>query len=392
MHEPVPARPTRDIQLDVMRGFSFLAVAGFHANALVGGWIGVQVFFVLSGYWITKSWLQLSERRRTRTFFYHRAVRLLPALVAFLALWFLLSTLVPGFDHVWSSATSSMLSDAALLLVPLVGITNWWLIEEHPFPLSLGHLWSLAVEWQFYIVAPLLLLLIARTFTHKGAKKLRYVGITAVIAASVATACANAVLAFTSSSSSSSTAYYSTIGRLSPLLAGVAVALLREQRRTTTHDKTRMMNLARHATLPCIAVLAAMCIAMYRYLASVGVGLMIVTACSAILLWHWTELRVSDTDAPATSTSMWKRSVAWCGKRSYAAYLWNLPVVYLSAGVFAVVLDAPSMNDVVFGDSSPAFLAFFYLLTLLVSLGLAAASWTLVESPALRRMSSRANR
>src|ERR1051325_6209221 len=96
------AAARRDLRLDGIRGVAVLAVLAYHATApgapggrlLVGGWLGVDVFFVLSGYLITRLLLDEAEARGTsdrRAFYGRRARRLLPALTVVLAVWLLLT-------------------------------------------------------------------------------------------------------------------------------------------------------------------------------------------------------------------------------------------------------------------------------------------------------------
>src|SRR3954452_3456274 len=99
---PHDAAARRDLRLDGIRGIAVLAVLAYHATTpglpgarlLVGGWLGVDVFFVLSGYLITRLLLDEAEERGAidrRAFYGRRARRLLPALTAVLAAWLLLT-------------------------------------------------------------------------------------------------------------------------------------------------------------------------------------------------------------------------------------------------------------------------------------------------------------
>ncbi len=144
--------------LDGLRAFSVLAVIGFHAELpyFRGGFLGVEVFFVVSGYLITQ--LLLEEQRKTGRislpqFWLRRARRLLPALfVLLLAALALSLTVAPD-------ALSGTRGDCA---AALFYVSNWWqVIHHHSYfmdverPPLLLHLWSLSVEEQFYLVWPL---------------------------------------------------------------------------------------------------------------------------------------------------------------------------------------------------------------------------------------------
>ncbi len=143
--------------LDGLRAVAVLAVLVYHSSVhwLPGGFLGVEVFFVLSGYLITS--LLLSEFRSTgridlKTFWIRRARRLLPALYLLL-----IATLTYSVIFLPLQVTQ-LRSDA---LAAAFYVTNWWLIFAHRSYFEemgrlslLKHLWSLAVEEQFYLIWP----------------------------------------------------------------------------------------------------------------------------------------------------------------------------------------------------------------------------------------------
>lgn len=156
--------------LDGLRGVAILGVLLFHAGHLGGGFLGVDLFFALSGYLITD--LLLREVRVSGTvsltaFWGRRARRLLPALAVLLVTVTLL-TWAAGDTDLWQSA----LSDGPWVQANLV---NWHLLGESAgyweglgAGRAFGHLWSIAVEEQFYLVWPLVVLLVARRAVHAG--------------------------------------------------------------------------------------------------------------------------------------------------------------------------------------------------------------------------------
>jgi peptidoglycan/LPS O-acetylase OafA/YrhL len=141
--------------LDGVRAVAIILVLACHTVAFVlpGGWIGVDVFFVLSGYLITS--ILLRELRETGGvnlghFYARRALRLLPPL-ALLALFQLLRSLFAPNGAEIREAT----------LVGVIYLENWnTVFQWSPFDV-MGHTWSLAVEEQFYVAWPILLVLIA---------------------------------------------------------------------------------------------------------------------------------------------------------------------------------------------------------------------------------------
>jgi peptidoglycan/LPS O-acetylase OafA/YrhL len=147
-------------ELDGLRGIAILAVLGAHMGvpgfAAGGGGAGVTLFFVLSGYLITS--LLLAEKDRfgrvdLRAFYMRRALRLFPALAAVLVVVVLL--VVTG--SMPQAAREGV--DYRIVLLGVVGyVANWVVVAGQSIGI-LGHTWSLAVEEQFYIVWPTLLLL-----------------------------------------------------------------------------------------------------------------------------------------------------------------------------------------------------------------------------------------
>ncbi|WP_205856925.1 acyltransferase family protein, partial [Phytoactinopolyspora endophytica] len=150
--------------LDGLRGVAILGVLLFHAGHLGGGFLGVDLFFALSGYLITDLMLREIQVHGTvslTAFWGRRIRRLLPALAVLLVGVTLLAWVLGDAD-LWQSARS----DGPWVQANLV---NWHLIgdsggywEGFGSGQAFGHLWSIAVEEQFYLVWPVVLLLIAR--------------------------------------------------------------------------------------------------------------------------------------------------------------------------------------------------------------------------------------
>jgi len=142
--------------LDGVRAVAFAAVMLFHGNHLTGGGYGVNVFFVLSGFLITT--LLLEEHKRTGRirlglFWARRALRLFPAIFVLAAAMFVYSL----FDH---SAITKQTVDGLPWVLLYVG--NWAIaLGGHTLGL-LFHTWSLAVEEQFYLLWPLVIVAIYR--------------------------------------------------------------------------------------------------------------------------------------------------------------------------------------------------------------------------------------
>ena len=210
--------------LDGLRALAVIAVLFYHAELawIPGGFLGVEVFFVISGYLISA--LLLAEwRQRGRIdlkgFWMRRARRLLPALYVLLVVSLAFAVVfLPG-------EVARLRGD---VLAAFGYVTNWYLIFGHVSyfeavgrPSLLQHLWSLAVEEQFYLLWPPVLALVLAI----GASRLRSRrALTVALAGAVASAVAMALLY--TPGVDPSRIYYGTDTRSTGLLCGAALAFL----------------------------------------------------------------------------------------------------------------------------------------------------------------------
>ena len=156
--------------IDGLRAIAVIAVTLYHLGIswIPGGFLGVDLFFVISGYVITRLLLDSIQERGgldLRDFYMARIRRLLPPLVFLIVV----TSIVVG---IWApDTTKKFLTDAPF---SLFGGMNWWLVFNHQDyfessgrPPLLQHTWSLAVEAQFYLLWPLILLLVLKYFGKK---------------------------------------------------------------------------------------------------------------------------------------------------------------------------------------------------------------------------------
>ncbi|HET8971505.1 MAG TPA: acyltransferase family protein [Candidatus Nanopelagicales bacterium] len=186
---PAPAR-TRSLTyapgLDGVRAIAVLAVLLFHGDVswLQGGFLGVDIFFVLSGFLITSlllKELRLTDRVDFRRFYLHRARRLLPALgVVLVGAAVLALTIAPD-------AAERLRGD---IVASMFYVTNWWYVvhdlsyfEAIGRPPLLQHLWTLAIEEQFYLIWPLIAF---GLFRWGGRMRVASVALIAALASTVA--------------------------------------------------------------------------------------------------------------------------------------------------------------------------------------------------------------
>jgi peptidoglycan/LPS O-acetylase OafA/YrhL len=305
----------RDLRLDGIRGIAVLFVLLYHATTparilrtdyrlLPGGWVGVDVFFVLSGYLITRLLLvelQAKGRIDARAFFVRRVRRLMPALVVLLVVWLLVTQ--TGLLTVQQLGSTYTDPGLGLAFVPVAGafmlLYNWLLAFKLPTPVGMGHLWTLSVEEQFYVVWVALFLLVAA----KCARPRRVLW-WLVVGGSVGSFLLTAVEA----GGSRDFAYFSSPTSGLGLLVGAAAAL---------SPRMRGGSLCATAGLATILVCAlfvpdnAPDLLSSAVLATcVGTGMLI---CGG---GAWLD---------RVLTLSWLR---YAGRRSYAMYLWSSPLAY----------------------------------------------------------------
>jgi len=307
-----------------------------------GGFLGVDLFLVLSGFLITTLLLERRdrERRPIRTFYLRRALRLLPALAALL-LANLLYALVEGRGV-----------DDALRSIVVAGayVTNWAELAGVQISQYVTHLWSLAIEEQFYLVWPLLLFGAYRLWPSR--RKLVWLALGIALAAAVWRA------ALYQSGEGWLRIYLRTDARADSLAIGALLALVPWAEigpRLGVHTRTAVGFVALVALIAAAALIQPDARALY-----LG-GFTVVALLSAVLI-----LTVLEPDS-ALSRALASRPLVALGLISYPLYLWHF-------GVFQIVAEHtrtwPAGPRVALGWS--------------LALGLAIASYRLIELPALR--------
>ncbi len=317
--------------LDGLRAIAVLAVIAYHVGFgwASGGMLGVGVFFTLSGYLITDVLLsQWSEGRlRLGDFWLRRARRLLPALFVMLAV-----------VSLWVAvADRSRLHDLRFEVASAVGyVNNWWQIFHHQSyfarfgpPSPLGHLWSLAVEEQFYFIWPFLLLLGVR-FIPERARRFNIRPRLATVTFLVATASAIEMALLYQPSFDASRIYDGTDTRAFGLLFGAALAMVWPSRALT-----RRVTPTAVAILDVLGVVGLITIAVLvwrttQYSAFVYQG-------GIVLLSLATVLVVAVCAHPATRVGhvLGLNPLRWIGVRSYGIYLWHQPIIVLTTPALA---------------------------------------------------------
>jgi peptidoglycan/LPS O-acetylase OafA/YrhL len=313
LDRPILSPPGDRYRPDIegLRAVAVLLVVIFHAfpEALPGGFIGVDIFFVISGFLITGIVArELEDARFGLVRFYKRRIRrIFPALVVVLA-----TVLVLGWLFMLPDAYARLSSDvsAAALFsanIALMLQSGYFDVESAKKPLL--HLWSLGIEEQFYLVWPLLLM---------GAARLR-IGLSAV---AIALGLGSFVLNVALIGTNPVVAFYLPLTRAWELLAGAALAV--NWARIPQTARSNDWRAAGGAALIAIAVFS-----LDPQSAFPGWWAVLPVAGSALLL--------SAPLAWGTRHLLASRPMVFVGGISYPLYLWHWPLLVF----FAIVKFAP---------------------------------------------------
>lgn len=398
--EQAPTRPkSRYIPaLDGLRTLAVVAVVLYHLNLTwaQGGLLGVTIFFVLSGYLITR--LLLNEVAKTgridlKSFWIRRIRRLVPAVVTVV---FVTCALCTIFNHVM---LTKMRPD---ILPSLLFFNNWWQIAQNvsyfnalgdPSPLT--HFWSLAIEEQFYLIWPPLLFAMVSMHVSKPNTRRVVLGLAAVSAL--------AMMVLYNPAADPSRVYYGTDTRVFSLLLGAWMAFIPDRdlapvRLAHRLGLDRLAGAAKHGknaedkpskkvdesadtapAQPSALVRFWSSPASIDVLGVVGlVGLAAMVALTngytafqyrggTLLCSILTLMVIAACVQPQgmVARALSAEPLVWIGKRSYSIYLWHYPLLLLMNPV-ANISDTPWWQ---------------YILQVLVVVAVAECSYRFIETP-----------
>ncbi|MGW9112800.1 acyltransferase family protein [Microbacterium sp. NPDC055683] len=321
--EPTTHRGIRsDIQ--ALRAFAVLGVVLFHIwpRALPGGYVGVDVFFVISGFLITGQLVRSRERGTLKlgAFWAARARRLLPA-----SLLVLLASVI--LTLLWAPPTLQSQYLRSIVASALYFV-NWqlaadgvdYLAHDNQPPIA-QHYWSLATEEQFYVIWPLLILLGTIGAVSASRRRMLRLGAAAIAVAGFA-------VCIWLTSTSYPFGYFSTVSRIWEFALGALVALL---------PRFALVRWA-HLTIWVVSLAALIATAFLYDTATPfpGPAALLPTAATAALI-------AIGPDAPARPLQRvvaW-RPVQWLGDQSYGIYLWHWPLVVIVPHVLGRPTDLP---------------------------------------------------
>jgi peptidoglycan/LPS O-acetylase OafA/YrhL len=336
-------RSPRNRSLDGVRAIAIAMVVGFHSLRHVsGGYIGVEIFFTLSGFLITT--LLLGELAATGSldrgaFYARRALRLLPALGGAIALCAVLVVLT-GSNNGGIPLTHA-------LPPVLLYVGNW--VEAAGVGLGfLSHTWSLAIEEQFYLLWPLIVVVLAR----------RADAVRVLVKVTIALVVFRAALAPLAPSALNLSVW--TTSRADCLLVGAILAILVQRERDRVVRSARGTWIGGAALLALAGVFALLSIVRTPEMWSDYGLTTVVGIATAALIAHI----IARPDGSIASALGW-RPVAGVGRVSYGIYLYHWPIV-AAVGALALPLGVR--------------LAAEYALTAAA----VAVSWFAIEVPALR--------
>jgi peptidoglycan/LPS O-acetylase OafA/YrhL len=332
--------------------FNHLALSGIFG----GGSIGVDIFFVLSGFLITT--LLIGEFEKTKkvdfgAFYARRALRLLPALAAVIVVAVLLVTLVNEL-HKFQHETLTTLP----FVIFFVG--NWARVFNFNALGILGHTWSLGIEEQFYLLWPLLFALLAARRKRERV---------ALVLAGLAGVVMVYRFVLLSMGQRPWPIYFRADTHCDGLLIGCALAFWLASGRMATPAVGRFFRLA---TVPALLVILFISELIdnsvpseFHFMVAYGLALGVLSA--AVLI-------ASEVTSPLAEVSnVLKASiVVWIGRRSYGLYLWHF-VIYRSVGSF-FRQHHPTTTDRITE----------LVLKVGISFVVAALSYKVIEAPALR--------
>lgn len=349
-----PLHPTYRPDIDGLRAIAVLGVVGFHAfpNQLSGGFIGVDIFFVISGYLITSIILKnlLNDSFSFLNFYAQRIRRIFPALFTIFLFCYILGWLTL-FPDEFSQLGKHIAGGAGF-------VSNWVLLGESGYfdgtaeSKVLLHLWSLGIEEQFYLVFPLI-------FWGAWKRKLNIYGLICVIL--IASFSLNLFLL----PKLPIETFYSPFTRIWELLIGSAIAyqgifsssFLSSSKKPKLLFQAHSQNIKNITSIGGFAALIVGQIILNKDMAFPGWWALIPSLGAAFIIY-------AGPAAIINRLVLSNKNLIWFGLISYPLYLWHWPIL--------------TFGRIWFGESSPEF---FRVIAVAVSIFFAWLTYQFIEKP-----------
>lgn len=318
--------------LDGLRAFAVLIVIAYHFSFswARGGFLGVDIFFVISGYLITDKVLSIqknNQRFKLKEFWFSRIRRLFPAAFVMIITTFILVIVFKP------NLLSNIIGDG---VSSIFYVSNWWFIfhklsyfDSFGSPSPFKNLWSLSIEVQFYIIWPIILII--------GYKILKKRDKLAKIVLGLALLSAILMGILYKPGIDPSRIYYGTDTRAFELLIGSFLAIICPMKifidrnsflKKKSNKQKNQINITATVSIIifilCVVFVNEYNIFLYRgglFLISLNAAILIACVCNPISylqhIFSWKPLR-------------------WIGERSYGIYLWHYPIIVLSTPVYEI--------------------------------------------------------
>jgi peptidoglycan/LPS O-acetylase OafA/YrhL len=334
-----------------LRAVAILLVVLYHAGVprLTGGYVGVDVFFVISGFVITG--LLLRERKGTGgtsilDFYARRCRRILPAATLVILITVLFAYVVLGVVSGNSAADDGRWAAAFLSNFHFEAMgTNYFSASLPPSPLQ--NYWSLSVEEQFYVVYPTLFLVVAGVRGRLSLRARLCIVLGIVIAASY-------WLSIAQTASNPAAAYFSPFARAWELALGALVAV------GTTWLKQVPRQVAAFLSWAGLAAIVVAAFAFNAQTAYPGSLVAIPVVGAALIIAGGAA-----TPRSGAESLLGLHPFQWMGRRSYSLYLWHWPILIIAA-------ERVDKSSLPLGQN---------LLLVLLALALSVVSYAIVENP-----------
>jgi len=310
--------------LDGLRALAVVLVVLFHSGHLSGGFLGVDLFFVLSGYLITT--LLLEEHARTGAirlgaFWVRRARRLMPALALMIGATLVAVAVLFDVESVGANRNEAIAS--------LLYVSNWWTLHEPaPFLTVFQHTWSLSIEAQFYLVWPIVLAVVLR---HGHDRRRAAATVLALAGAGVIAASVLMVLLH-GGPDSIARVYFGTDTRAVPILFGAALASLpalgwlrAPLARTGVLGRASLGHVVDVGVVALVVLFLGVASVTDRAGEGLWEGFYAIAICPVLTIVVAAAARTRGAFAAALSLP----PVRALGLISYGVYLWHWPVLHL---------------------------------------------------------------